>query len=65
MTGDFVFPGAWPDNNPKDFGSLMDDLEAKVFGKLPDESWFCPGHGEDSTLANDRPSIPEWRARGW
>ena len=29
----------------------MDDLEAKVFGRLPDETWFYPGHGNDSTLA--------------
>ncbi len=43
----------------------MDDLEAKVFGRLPDETWFYPGHGKDSTLApSGRPS-PEWRARGW
>lgn len=23
-----------------DFDSLMGDLQAKVFGKLPDETWF-------------------------
>ena len=43
----------------------MDDLEAKVFGRLPDETWFYPGHGNDSTLGGERGSIPEWRARGW
>jgi hypothetical protein len=43
----------------------MDDLEAKVFGRLPDDTWFYPGHGNDSTLGNERGSIPEWRARGW
>jgi len=35
-------PGAWYDNNPTDFESLIDDLEAEVFGKLPDQSWFYP-----------------------
>ena len=43
----------------------MDDLEAKVFGPLPDSTVIYPGHGKDSTLGTERPSIPEWRARGW
>jgi glyoxylase-like metal-dependent hydrolase (beta-lactamase superfamily II) len=66
FTGDSLFPGGpGRTTNPTDFGTLMDDLEAKVFGRLPDETWFYPGHGNDSTLAKERPSIPEWRARGW
>ena len=36
----------------------MDDLEAKVFDRLPDETWFYPGHGDDSTLGAERASIP-------
>ena len=43
----------------------MDDLEAKVFSKLPDETWFYPGHGNDSTLGAERTRLGEWRARGW
>jgi len=43
----------------------MDDLEEKVFGPLPDETWVYPGHGNDTTLGAERASIPEWRARGW
>jgi hypothetical protein len=54
---------AGTDNKPDDFASLMDDLEVKIFG-LPNETWFYLGHGKDSTLGNERPSIPEWRARG-
>ncbi len=66
FTGDSLFPGGpGRTTNPKDFGSLMNDLEAKVFGRLPDETWFYPGHGNDSTLGKERASIPEWRARGW
>jgi glyoxylase-like metal-dependent hydrolase (beta-lactamase superfamily II) len=42
----------------------MDDLESR-FGQLPDETWVYPGHGADTTLGQERPSIPEWRARGW
>lgn len=67
FTGDSLFPGG-PGNTEKDsarFTSLMNDLEAKVFGALPDATWVYPGHGADTTLGAERPSIPEWRARGW
>jgi hypothetical protein len=43
----------------------MDDLEAKVFVRLPDETAVWPGHGLPTTLGKEWPSIPEWRARGW
>lgn len=66
FTGDSLFPGGpGRTTNPRDFDSLMTDLETKVFGRLPDETWFYPGHGDDSTLGAERPAIPEWRARGW
>jgi glyoxylase-like metal-dependent hydrolase (beta-lactamase superfamily II) len=66
FTGDSLFPGGpGRTTTPEDFTSLMDDLEAKVFGPLPDETWFYPGHGNDSTLGTERGSIPEWRERGW
>ena len=66
FTGDSLFPGGpGRTTNPTDFGSLMDDLEEKVFGRLPDSTWFYPGHGNDSTLGAERGSVPEWRLRGW
>ena len=67
FSGDSLFPGG-PGNtqqDPERFARLMDDLEAKVFGPLPDATWVYPGHGRDTTLGAERPSIPEWRARGW
>ena len=42
----------------------MDDLERKVFGPLPDATWVHPGHGKDTTLGTELPSLPEWRERG-
>ena len=66
FTGDSLFPGGpGKTANPTDFNSLMDDLESKVFGRLPDETWFYPGHGDDSTIGAERASLPEWRERGW
>ena len=67
ITGDSLFPGG-PGNTWGDataFASLMDDLEQKVFDQLPDQTWVYPGHGGDTTLGAERPSLPEWRARGW
>jgi glyoxylase-like metal-dependent hydrolase (beta-lactamase superfamily II) len=65
FTGDSLFPGGpGRTTNPQDFSSLMDDLEARIF-PLPDDTWFYPGHGKDSTIGVERPHIPEWRARGW
>jgi glyoxylase-like metal-dependent hydrolase (beta-lactamase superfamily II) len=65
-TGDSLFPGG-PGRTlrPEDFASLMNDLEAKVFDRLPDETWVYPGHGDDTTLGAERPHLGEWRARGW
>lgn len=66
FTGDSLFPGGpGRTTNPKDFTSLMDDLETKVFGRLPDETWVYPGHGNDTTLGVERPRLGEWQARGW
>jgi glyoxylase-like metal-dependent hydrolase (beta-lactamase superfamily II) len=66
-SGDSLFPGG-PGNTNKDaarFGRLMNDLEHKVFGPLPDATWVYPGHGMDTTVGAERPSLPQWRARGW
>ena len=66
FTGDSLFPGGpGRTTSPEDFTSLMDDLEARVFAELPDQTWIYPGHGDDTTLGVERPRIPEWRARGW
>lgn len=66
LTGDALFPGGpGKTGSPEDFRSLMDDLERKVFGPLPDETWVYPGHGADTTLGAERPQLAEWRARGW
>jgi glyoxylase-like metal-dependent hydrolase (beta-lactamase superfamily II) len=66
FTGDSLFPGGpGKTTSPETFGSLIDDLEARVFAELPDDTWFYPGHGNDSTLGAERPSLPDWRARGW
>jgi glyoxylase-like metal-dependent hydrolase (beta-lactamase superfamily II) len=66
FTGDSLFPGGpGRTTTPETFTSLMDDLEARIFGQFDDATWFYPGHGKDSTLGAERPHLAEWRARGW
>lgn len=66
FTGDSLFPGGpGRTTSPDNFASLMADLEERIFGKLPDDTWFYPGHGDDSTLGVERPKLAEWRERGW
>ena len=66
FTGDSLFPGGvgktWA---PGDFDTLVDDVENKLFGRYPDSTVVYPGHGKDTTLGTERPSLDEWRERGW
>ena len=66
-TGDSLFPGGVGNTFGDDaaFAQLIDDVEAKIFDRLPDDTWFYPGHGDDSTLGEQRPHLAEWRERGW
>jgi glyoxylase-like metal-dependent hydrolase (beta-lactamase superfamily II) len=66
FTGDSLFPGGvGRTGSPEDFSSLLGDVTRKLFDRLPDETWFYPGHGDDSTLGAERPHLEEWRQRGW
>ena len=67
FTGDSLFPGGVGNtqNDAARFTSLIDDVEERLFGTLPDEAWVYPGHGKDTTIGAERPHLAEWRARGW
>lgn len=67
FTGDSLFPGGVGATFGDDdaFRSLIEDVDTKLFGTLPDDTWFYPGHGGDSTLGEQRPHVAEWRERGW
>ncbi|HEV7203714.1 MAG TPA: MBL fold metallo-hydrolase [Jatrophihabitans sp.] len=66
FTGDSLFPGGvGKTGSPEDFTSLITDVSERVFEVLPDDTWFYPGHGNDSTLGTERPHLDEWRERGW
>ncbi len=67
FTGDSLFPGGVGNTfgDADAFVTLVNDVEERIFGRLPDETWFYPGHGNDSTLGVERPHLAEWRERGW
>lgn len=67
FTGDSLFPGGVGNTfgDEAAFVQLIDEVETKLFQRLPDETWFYPGHGDDGTLGAERPSLGEWRSRGW
>lgn len=68
FTGDSLFPGGVGATNRyeyQSFAQLIDDVEQRLFGRYDDNTWVYPGHGDDTTLAAERPHLTEWRARGW
>jgi glyoxylase-like metal-dependent hydrolase (beta-lactamase superfamily II) len=66
FTGDSLFPGGvgrtWQEG---DFAQLLGDVSERLFDVYADDTWFYPGHGDDSTLGAERPHLAEWRERGW
>lgn len=66
FTGDCLFPGGvgktWSD---ADFDTLLAGVRDKIFATLPDETWVYPGHGNDTTVGAERPSLAEWESRRW
>lgn len=66
-TGDSLFPGGVGATfgDAGAFAQLIDEVEGKIFARLPDETWFYPGHGGDGQLGPERPQLAGWRERGW
>jgi glyoxylase-like metal-dependent hydrolase (beta-lactamase superfamily II) len=67
FTGDSLFPGGVGATfgDAAAFAQLVDEVEAKIFATLPDDTWVYPGHGGDTVLGAERPHLGEWRERGW
>jgi glyoxylase-like metal-dependent hydrolase (beta-lactamase superfamily II) len=66
FTGDTLFPGG-PGNTQKDpvrFERIITSIRDRLF-TLPDDTVVHPGHGRDTTIGAERPSLNDWIARGW
>ncbi len=65
-TGDSLFPGGvGKTSGGADFDQLIDDVEQRLFQRLPDETRVLPGHGDDTRLGTERPKLGAWRKRRW
>ncbi|MGH9026657.1 MAG: MBL fold metallo-hydrolase [Acidimicrobiia bacterium] len=66
FSGDTLFPGG-PGNTSLpggDFDLILRSIDTKLF-TLPPETLVLPGHGLDTTIADERPHLQEWADRGW
>ena len=66
FSGDTLFPGG-PGATKfegSSFGSIIESIDRRLF-TLPPETIVMPGHGTDTTIGTERPSLDEWVARGW
>lgn len=66
FTGDTLFPGGpgathFPGG---DWETIMQSLDA-LFQQFSDDTIVFPGHGNSTTIGTERPSLPEWKSRGW
>ena len=61
FAGDTLFaggtqPSRHPDDDPE---RLRVEVAAKIFARLPDETWVYPGHGDDTVLGDERSRFVE------
>lgn len=63
--GDSVFPGGvGKTNNPEQFEQLLGDVRDRIF-TLPEETRIHPGHGDSTSVGEEKGKVDEWAARGW
>ncbi|HKH88741.1 MAG TPA: MBL fold metallo-hydrolase [Acidimicrobiales bacterium] len=67
LSGDTLFPGG-PGNTKFEGGSfptIIESIERRLFAPFSEDMIVMPGHGNDTTIGNERPHLDEWVARGW
>ncbi|HVE92716.1 MAG TPA: MBL fold metallo-hydrolase [Actinomycetota bacterium] len=66
FSGDTLFPGGpgGTFGSREAFEQIMSGLENKLFA-LDDDTQVLPGHGDDTTIGDERPHLSGWRQRGW
>jgi len=66
LTGDTLFPGGpgATHGDPASFAAIISSIETALF-TLPAGTIVMPGHGLDTTIDTEAPSLAEWVSRGW
>jgi len=67
FSGDTLFPGGpgatrFPGG---DFPTIIESIETRLFSPLDARTLVLPGHGRDTTLGREQPSLQDWIDRGW
>lgn len=67
FSGDTLFPGGpgATNNDHSNFNTIIESIDRLMFAKLDADTMVMPGHGTDTTIGAERPSLDEWIARGW
>lgn len=64
FTGDTLFPGGPGKTDSEEaFAQVMHSVDMLM--ALPDQRTLWPGHGEPTSIEAEKPSVEEWRERGW
>ncbi len=66
FSGDTLFPGG-PGATKfegSSFETIIESIDRRLF-TLPADTLVLPGHGLDTTIATERPSLQSWVDRGW
>jgi glyoxylase-like metal-dependent hydrolase (beta-lactamase superfamily II) len=66
FSGDTLFPGGpgatkFPGG---DFDQIIESIDRRLFTLDPD-TIVLPGHGDQTTIGDERPHLDEWIDRGW
>lgn len=67
FSGDTLFPGG-PGNTSfegGDFPTIIESIDRLLFARLDPDTIVMPGHGDDTTIGDESPSLQEWVDRGW
>jgi glyoxylase-like metal-dependent hydrolase (beta-lactamase superfamily II) len=66
FSGDTLFPGGPGATHfeGSSFDTIIASIDRRLF-TLPPDTIVLPGHGVDTTVANERPSLQSWVDRGW
>jgi len=67
FTGDTLFPGGPGATGFEggDFPTILRSIEERMFRVFDGDTVVLPGHGNDTTIGAEAPSLDEWAARGW
>ena len=67
FTGDTLFPGGPGATQFEggDFDTILRSIEDRMFRVFDADTIVLPGHGADTTIGREAPSLDEWAARGW